>query len=244
MESFIGLYVTPGFALIDTGAQHGVIGKPDYQTLCERLAVQGLKPRILPTFNANAQGVGGTTTFVLSAELPIAIQGVNGVLPINVIDNPLPFLLPMSFCKKLGMVLDTVENTATWKHIGKVSEVIELPSEHIAIDILEFPPGGWTNPHEQQTALLFNRDGKRNLSIKRADFELPLPAAAPLLKHTLPSSKPSESSASVSAREDVQSSMPHSREQCNTNLQGRLAARPRRPTCQSHRGCPVGRVYF
>ena len=34
----IGLFVTPGLALIDTGAQHGVIGRPEYDALCECLA--------------------------------------------------------------------------------------------------------------------------------------------------------------------------------------------------------------
>ena len=145
METLIGLFVTAGFGLLDTGAQHGVIGLDDYNRLCERLSLQGLKPRILPTWTATAVGVGGNTGFVLTAEIPVGIQGVSGVLVMNVIQNKLPCLIPMSFCRKLGMVLDTTENTATWKYLGnKVSEVVNLESEHIAIDILEFPPGGWT----------------------------------------------------------------------------------------------------
>ena len=61
VDIFIGLYVAVGFALLDTGAQHGVIGKPAYEELVERLKTHGLKPRILPTFMATATGVGAVS---------------------------------------------------------------------------------------------------------------------------------------------------------------------------------------
>ena len=191
LEAFIGVVVTPGYALLDTGAQHGVIGKPEYEALCERLAVQRLKPRHLPTFEAVATGVGGSVTFLYTVEVPIALQGVCGLLTVNVVKNSLPFLLPMPFCKKLGMILNTTDNTATWTKIGKVSEIVELPSEHIAVDILEFPPGGWKNPHQCHNTL-YNREPDR--SVLRSAFEiqdasagsqLKLGCDSPTLTHTL-----------------------------------------------------------
>ena len=66
-----GMLVTPGFALIDTAAQHGTIGQDDYRQLCERLAVQGLKPRKVPTRPVRAVGVGGTTMPLQSARFPL-----------------------------------------------------------------------------------------------------------------------------------------------------------------------------
>ena len=44
------LSVVPGFALIDTGSlrARGTIGSVDYDRLRERLAVQGLQPRVVP----------------------------------------------------------------------------------------------------------------------------------------------------------------------------------------------------
>ena len=42
LETFVGLYVCPGYALVDTGAQHGVIGRAAYDQFVQRLAVQGL----------------------------------------------------------------------------------------------------------------------------------------------------------------------------------------------------------
>eukprot|EP00973_Karenia_brevis_P002267 304233-Karenia_brevis.AAC.1 len=57
----IGIVVTPGYALVDTGAQHGVVGEKDDDELCTRLHSFGLKPRILHTWQATATGVGGET---------------------------------------------------------------------------------------------------------------------------------------------------------------------------------------
>ena len=48
IDSFIGLTVTPGLALVDTGAQHGVIGQNGFEKLCGVLAQFGLQPRKIP----------------------------------------------------------------------------------------------------------------------------------------------------------------------------------------------------
>lgn len=72
---FIGLTIAPGFALVDTGAQHGVLGPASYAQVEDRLAVHGLKPRVIDTLQLVAAGVGGSTKFILSAEIPVALQG-------------------------------------------------------------------------------------------------------------------------------------------------------------------------
>ena len=159
MESFIGMMVTPGYALIDTGAQHGVIGLKEYQGLCERLAAVGLKPKQLPTFLAKAVGVGGTTEFLQTVEIPVGIQGVSGVVNMNVIESELPPLLPIPFLKRLGMLYDAEDGLVTWKNLGyRISEVETLPSGHVAIDLLEFPPGGWICPHQTPGKMVQNPD--------------------------------------------------------------------------------------
>ena len=141
-DALFGLYVTPGFGMLPwlgADAQHGYIGLSDYNKLCERLAVQGLKPRALPTFQA-AIGVGGAISILKSAEVPIGIQGVSGLVDLNVIDTELPLVLPKSFGKQLGLVWNTTDATATWEELGnRVSDVITLPGNNNAIDILEFP---------------------------------------------------------------------------------------------------------
>ena len=229
-ETLIGLLVTPGFALIDTGAQHGVIGLPDYNKLCDRLAAQGLKPRALPLFRANAIGVGGATKFLKSAEVPVGIQGVSGIIDVNVIDTDLPFLLPMSFCRKAGMILDTIASTATWKNLGdKVSDVVTLDTDHIAIDLLEFPTGGWENPHQKRNV----QGHTPNTAVDRAEFECtPTPRAnsavctATLLKPSalLPAADaaPTDTSPASQRVGDVESSMPHSPERGEPRYRERL----------------------
>ena len=125
-----------GLGLIDTRAQHGVMGLSDYNKL---------GPREFPSCLAGAKGVGGQAAFVKNAEVPVGIQGTCGVVTLHVVESELPFLLPMSFCKSLGMVLDTTNNTATWEKFKKVSNVGSLDTDHIAISFVEFPFGGRKN---------------------------------------------------------------------------------------------------
>ena len=101
---FIGLKISPRYALVDTRAQHGVLGPYAYAQIIDKLAVHGLKPRIIDTLQLNASGVGGTTKFTMSAEIPIGIKGVSGTLTIHLVNSEIPLLVPVSFCKQLGMV--------------------------------------------------------------------------------------------------------------------------------------------
>ena len=166
----VGVLLVAGFGLVDTGAQHGVIGLPDFEEFCKALSRFGLKPRELPTFDVQAVGVGGATSFLKSVEAPIALQGACGTLTLNVIKDRLPLLIPAGFCKGLGLVLDCEAETATWKNLGgRVSKVHNLPSEHMAINLLEFPPTGWTNPHANKVSL----GNGANPEIPRSEFELP-----------------------------------------------------------------------
>ena len=57
VEAFIGLAVASGFALVDTGAQHRVLGPEAYKQVVDRLAIHGLKPRIINTLQLIASGV-------------------------------------------------------------------------------------------------------------------------------------------------------------------------------------------
>jgi hypothetical protein len=143
---FVGLSVTPGFALVDTGAQHGVVGKNNFRQLVETLAIHGLKPRPIETLRMTAAGVGGATTFNQSAEVPVGIGGVRGTLTAHVIHHDTPLLLPISVCKSLGMILDLPETSIHWKTIGRDSDIHEMSEGgHSAIDIFEFLSGAWRN---------------------------------------------------------------------------------------------------
>ena len=75
LDLFIGLELQEGMGMIDTGAQHAVCGKKQFLKICRRLKTFGLKPRKIPTLALRAIGVGGTTSFESSWELPVGIGG-------------------------------------------------------------------------------------------------------------------------------------------------------------------------
>ena len=78
-EVVIGLEVTPGHAVVDTGAQHGICGERQWARVVEQLAVRGLKPRPVPKLEMDAVGVGGKTKFLAAFEIPVGIGGRSGL---------------------------------------------------------------------------------------------------------------------------------------------------------------------
>ena len=170
LSTFIGLSLVTSHGLVDTGAQHGVIGKEQYDRVEAYLKTFGLKPRLLPTQRGGASGVGGESQFILTAEVPTAIQGVCGTVKLNVLNEPIPFLLPVSFSEHLGMILNMPEKSIEWKYIGQKQSYTRMPTGHIAVDCFEFPEGGWKNPHEDTTKPLGNLHHEDS-GIIRSDFE-------------------------------------------------------------------------
>ena len=72
------------------------------------------------------------------------------------------------------MVLVQVDNTAKWRTLGgKNSQVHELGSEHLAMDISEFGPGGWKKPHSNPNVLL-GKNCVRDETITGDEFRLPV----------------------------------------------------------------------
>ena len=171
-SQFIGLVLAPKLALIDTGAQHAVCGPTTFRQIKEVLKVEQLCPRIIPTLEMEACGVGGSTKFVQSAEIPIAMCFTfSGIMTVHVVPSEIPLLLAVSFLKALGMILDMPEMQCHWKHLDCTSPVYEASSGgHLAVDIFEFPKHGWICPHETRNPLLVP-GCQTDRSIKRADYE-------------------------------------------------------------------------
>ena len=165
--------IPSGHALIDTGAQNAVIGQQDYNELKLRLAQQGLKPRELPG-QGQCKGVGGVSKYVLTAEVPVSVAGIHGLLTTNVVGAPVPYLLPINFLKACGMVLDLEEMTCTWKAFGGLqSDISELVSGHLAVDMLD-NISGWKNPHEQKGNVVLNESPLHQKfgKPKQSDFDI------------------------------------------------------------------------
>ena len=67
-----------------------MVGKEQYDRIIALLAKFGLKPRLMPTMKGGARGVGGTTEFLLTAEVPTAVAGRCGTLLVDVVQEPIP----------------------------------------------------------------------------------------------------------------------------------------------------------
>ena len=106
VKTFLGLTVTRGRALVDTGAQHAVVGNVQYAEIEKALATYNLKPRVVPTLAMEAMGVGGSSSFIRSAEIPTGIGGISGLLTMHVLPGEVPPLLPVEFCRKMKANMD------------------------------------------------------------------------------------------------------------------------------------------
>ena len=92
-------------------------------------------------------------------------------MTLNVIEQNIPFLLPNSMCKRLGMILNYPDQYAHWTKIGVKSQIHELASDHVAIDIMEYPVGGWKNPHSA-IYVTYNANVTRpDSNVRQEEFE-------------------------------------------------------------------------
>ena len=70
-----------------------------------------------------------------------------------------PPLLPGSFYRKLGMVCDYPEQKITWKELGgRVSDMLILPSDHIACRIDECDDAKWIDPRKTTNPRYFGTE--------------------------------------------------------------------------------------
>ena len=83
----------------------------------------------------------------LTARIPIAIKGREGLLVSSEIGENTPLLLSVGALKALGMHLDLdeSENTVTFKKLGVTVPLIVTKSGHLGIKIDEFIERGFTN---------------------------------------------------------------------------------------------------
>ena len=99
--------------------------------------------------------------YILTAEVPVSVAGIHGLLTTSVVSAPVPYLLPIIFLKACGMVLDLTDMSCTWKAFGgKQSDIAELASGHLAIDLLD-QIAGWKNPREAKGNLILQLESQR-----------------------------------------------------------------------------------
>ena len=107
---FAGLMTLPTHALVDTGAQDGVIGLWHFQRWIVCLAVcHNLQPQYLPLPNVcETGGIGGASEVLRMCDMPVGIAGLNGVsrwvVIADPINSPVPPLIPINLMKQLDCV--------------------------------------------------------------------------------------------------------------------------------------------
>ena len=91
VSAFVGLAVITGHALVDTGAQSGVIGLHYWQRWVAALAYFGLQPLFQPVHpNMSAGGIGGGQDIVAVCTMPMGVAGAHGFMEWAVVEDPSP----------------------------------------------------------------------------------------------------------------------------------------------------------
>ncbi|CAE7227253.1 Ank2 [Symbiodinium sp. CCMP2592] len=144
-ESFVGAVTSSKQGVIDTAAQDGLIGKPAMLRLVDSLRERGLGIRWTGK-RAQATGVGGRATVIGVIEAPMGIAGVNGLVEMTVVQEDIPLLLPIKLLRQLRAIVDLDEQMLVLKKFGTKASLCDLPSGHIAVDVMAFAPEGWSLP--------------------------------------------------------------------------------------------------
>lgn len=158
---FVGLTTSPTMAVVDTAAQDGLIGLKALERLKEQLTGFGLQIN-WSSRKAKAHGIGGAAKVAGVAALPLGLAGSSGVLEATVVDNEVPLLLPVKMLRSLQAVIDVGGECMHLKALNKSVELSQLPSGHLAVDVLDFGPSGFQHPVEAVEAGYHECDFRRN----------------------------------------------------------------------------------
>ena len=137
--------------VVDSGAQIPLIGHPQLQSLKQHLEDRcGVTVKWVSEGITYTGGVGGKAKLLGEVEIPIGLAGVPGIITMKVAENAIPPLIPGGFLKAMKANVDYQNNTVTWNELGpgRVSELIELPSEHVVCRVDQSDGGNWTDPRQ------------------------------------------------------------------------------------------------
>ena len=136
-----------GTALVDTAAQHGLVGievlKSHEKLLQEKF---GLLIQWSNESGGSVRGVCGKEERTQVAYVPIGIGGKSGVLRVQVVPGDIPFLLPAYFLTDLHAVIDMKNCMIMYMKLGVKQTMIRLGTGHVAVSIIEFGKLGFHVP--------------------------------------------------------------------------------------------------
>ena len=136
---FLGNTRQHGIALVDTAAQHGLVGRQTLENH-DRLLQQefGVQVQWSSEAGGSVRGVCGSEETTQIAYVPIGLGGKSGVLRVQVVPGDIPFLLPAYFLSELGAVIDMKHGTIYYMELGVKQQLNRLPTGHVSVSIIEF----------------------------------------------------------------------------------------------------------
>ena len=139
---FLGTQKPHGTALVDTAAQHGLVGIETLEAHDKLLRESfGLQVQWSNENGGTVRGVCGSEETTKIAHVPIGLGGKSGVLRVQVVPGDIPFLLPAYFLTDLEAVIDMKHAVIMYMALGVKQVMHRLNTGHVAVSIVEFGDG-------------------------------------------------------------------------------------------------------
>ena len=133
---------TPGRALVDTAAQHGLIGRETLDKLDQHLLTSfGMKVQHSGEDGGTVRGVCGAEERTPIAYIPIGIGGCSGLLRVQIVPGPVPCLIPAYLLTDMGSVIDMVGLTLFHTTLGVTQQMHRRSAGHVEVSITEYGRG-------------------------------------------------------------------------------------------------------
>lgn len=128
-----------GCALVDTAAQHGLVGECTLLKHAALLREQyQLRVQVTNESGGTVRGVCGSEQVTKVAYVPLGISGKSGVLRVQVVPGDVPFLIPAYLLFQLGAVIDMHACLIAYTNIGAVQSMTRRSTGHVEVSICEF----------------------------------------------------------------------------------------------------------
>ena len=132
----------PGRALVDTAAQHGLIGRETLEKLDQHLLTNfGMKVRHSGEDGGTVRGVCGAEERTPIAYVPIGIGGCSGLLRVQIVPGPVPCLIPAYLLTDMGSIIDMVGLTLFHTTLGVTQQMYRRNAGHVEVCITEYGKG-------------------------------------------------------------------------------------------------------
>eukprot|EP00439_Symbiodinium_sp_Y106_P086029 s529_g30.t2 len=175
--SFATTNEEPGRALIDTAAQHGLIGRETLEKMDNHLQQNfGVRVQHTSEDGGTVRGVCGVEEKTPIAYIPVGVAGYCGQLRVQIVPGSVPCLVPAYLLTDLGSVIDMRSMRIYHTHINCMQSMSQKHSGHVEVSLTEFGPQGFRVPLHAMSALMeMTREPHlrvaRRLAIRRERME-------------------------------------------------------------------------